>query len=454
VLLQGLIILAYVPWLAVSWRSLGRWPAVSADFAVAAMLGDALRAMVWGPDANARWEVTAVAGGVALLALLGLLATWRGVGDQQDRVPTFTRNDDASLPSPRWFGGLVLALYLAAPIVVMALASLERPMYKTKFVLLATPPLYVLVGVGVAAIGRWVARLLGRRGVGVIAGALVMLGVLAPSASGLGRLYWDRATYRDDYRGIAAYIAEAAGPDDAILINAPSQIETFGYYYQGTLPIYPLPRQRPIDVHGTVAELEALAERHDRIYAVLWATNESDPERVIEGWLDIHAFKAMDRWFGDVRLAMWALPRSTEGAIVAPAGHLLGGQVRLSGYSILTPEPVAGDVLQVALHWEALAPIAERYKVFVHLVDAGGTIVAQRDSEPGGGARLTSDWAPGEGVTDLYGLLILPDVPPGDHLLRVGMYALDGGERLPVSLDGRPIGDAIDLARVHVGGAE
>jgi hypothetical protein len=327
-------------------------------------------------------------------------------------------------------------------------------MYKTKFVLLATPPFYVLVAAGVVAVGRWAARLSRRRVAGIVVASLLALGSLAPAAQGLARLYWDPTTFRDDYRGIAAHIATTAGPYDAILINAPSQIETLGYYYQGPLPVYPLPRQRPLDVAGTLAELEALATRYEHLYAVLWATNESDPERVIEGWLDAHAFKAMDRWFGNVRLAMWALPRSPEGAEVAPAGHVLGGQIRLNGYSVLTAEPAGGEVLQVALHWEALAPIAARYKVFVHLVDAQGAIVTQRDSEPGGGARLTSDWVPGEAVTDLYGLLIPPDTPPGEHILRVGMYGLNDGRRLVVALEGREIGDAIDLARVTVGEGE
>ena len=523
-LLQGFIVLAYVPWLAVSWRSLRNWPAVSADFSVAAMLGDALRVSVWGPAAEAGRAATAAALGVAALALPGVVGLLLGDLTEQDKVPRhtvapYTRGNDASAspgasssaggdvssasrslatlgtttrahaperrrprrqvsrpanrgPSltlgttegtlgtaeealgaatPRWFGAVLLGLYLVTPIALMALASLGRPMYKTKFVLLATPPLYVLVAAGAVALGRWAARLTQRRVVSAMVIGLVMLGALAPAAKGLARVYWDESTYRDDYRGMAAYIAATAGPNDAILINAPSQVETFGYYYRGPLPWYPLPRQRPIDAEDARDELEAMAARHDRIYAVLWATNESDPERVIEGWLDDHAFKAMDRWFGDVRLAMWAMPRSTEGAVVEPAGYALGDALRLDGYSVLTPEPTGGDVLQVALHWEALAPVAVRYKVFVHLVDAAGVIVAQRDSEPGGGARLTTGWAPGEGVTDLYGLLIPPDTPPGDHVLRVGMYALDGGERLPVTLDGQPIGDAIDLTRLHVG---
>jgi mannosyltransferase len=446
--LQGLIVLAYLPWLAVSWRSLRNWPAVSTDFAVLAMLGDALRVAVWGPAVAARRAVTAAALGVVALTVPGLVGMRRGA------APSAAPEGTLRGARPRWFGALLLALYLVVPIALMAVASLGRPMYKTKFVLLATPPLYVLVAAGAVSLGQWVGarvhRRGGRRALAAAVTGVALVGALAPAAQGLARLYWDTSTYRDDYRGIAAYIAATAGPNDAILINAPSQVETLGYYYQGPLPWYPLPRQRPIDADDARAALEAIAARHDTVYGVLWATNESDPERVIENWLDSHAFKAMDRWFGDVRLALWALPRATEGVPVHAAGHLLGDTVRLAGYSVLTPAPAGGDVLQVALHWEALAPMAERYKVFVHLVDTSGTIVAQRDSEPGGGARLTSDWAPGERITDLYGLLLPPGTPPGEHVLRVGMYALNGGERLPVTHDGAPLGDAIDLTSLHV----
>ena len=58
-------------------------------------------------------------------------------------------------------------------------------------------------------------------------------------------------------------------------------------------------------------------------------------------------------------------------------------------------------------------------------------------------------------MIDLYGLVIPAEALPGEHVLRVGMYGLDDGQRLPVTLDGgvvpnAEIGDAIDLTRVTI----
>jgi len=107
--------------------------------------------------------------------------------------------------------------------------------------------------------------------------------------------------------------------------------------------------------------------------------------------------------------------------------------------------------LQLTLFWEATQPVSTRYKVFCHLLDAAGNIVGQRDSEPGGGLRLTSDWPPQQLIPDNYGLLIPPGTPAGRYALRVGMYGLDDGMRLPVSVDGREVGDSIDLDEIIIG---
>jgi hypothetical protein len=279
---------------------------------------------------------------------------------------------------------------------------------------------------------------------------LLVAAVCVASTYSLYSLYYDARYYRDDYRGIIAYINATAGPEDAILINAPGQIETVDYYYHGSLAQYPLPLERPMDAARTEAALQAIVERHARVYAILWATGDSDPERFVEGWLDQHCFKALDSWFGNVRLAVYAVPRSPSPEIQHPLDLILGEAIRLKGYSLLTPEPRSGDIVQLTLYWEAVQAVKERYKVFTHLVDGRDNIVSQRDSEPVGGSRLTSDWSPGEVIVDNYGLQIPPGTPPGEHILRIGMYSLTDGRRLPVSEAGQSVGDAIDLLRLTI----
>ncbi|MGB9879297.1 MAG: hypothetical protein ACPLRM_00920, partial [Anaerolineae bacterium] len=194
-----------------------------------------------------------------------------------------------------------------------------------------------------------------------------------------------------------------------------------------------------------------LVEKHQRIFAILWATDESDPERFIEGWLDEHCYKAIDLWYGNVRLVIYAVPATpAEQRIEHPLSVNLGNKVRLLGYSLLTKELRPGDILQLTLFWQAIARMNERYKVFTHVIDPYGHLVGQRDAEPGGGAKITTIWQEGEQVIDNYGLLILPGTPPGEYAIEIGMYHLENGQRLPVIERGQEIGDHVLLQSVHI----
>jgi hypothetical protein len=236
-----------------------------------------------------------------------------------------------------------------------------------------------------------------------------------------------------------------------VLINAPSQIETFDYYYAGRLPVYPLPRQRPLDEVETESDLQQMIQGRGRIFAVFWATDESDPQRFVEGWLDQHAYKAMDLWYGRIRLVAYGVPAlTTSGEVEYPRQVNLGNQVRLLGYSLPTTEVMPGDILQLTLFWQATAPIGERYKVFTHVLDGYGHLVGQRDAEPGGGAKITTIWKEGERIVDNYGLPVLPATPPGDYAIEIGMYALSNGQRLLVMEGDQAVGDHIVLQQVRV----
>jgi hypothetical protein len=216
--------------------------------------------------------------------------------------------------------------------------------------------------------------------------------------------------------------------EDAILLNAPGQIDIFSYYYKGPLSIYPLPGERPLDERKTERALEEIAAKHPRLFALLWATEESDPARFIEGWLDRRAFKALDLWYGNVRLALYATPHPTRSEEIRyPREILFGERIRFLGYNLLNTEVAAGDILPLTLFWEALGPIEERYKVFIHLLDDQDHIVGQRDAEPG---KITTTWQEEEVIADNYGVFIPPGTPPREYRVEMGIYSLHSGERL------------------------
>jgi hypothetical protein len=88
------------------------------------------------------------------------------------------------------------------------------------------------------------------------------------------------------------------------------------------------------------------------------------------------------------------------------------------------------------------------YKVFVHLYDKDGQIVAQRDRLPGLDVRPTTDWEEGEVLADRYTVQLEADVAPGVYQLAVGMYDPATGERLAAY---GPDGERLDQDRVFLG---
>jgi len=454
--LQAIIAASYLPWLFLARAQLRAWPAISEPLQLTTLALDLLRVFSLGLSVEPRPGLALA--GFAMLLLLGIF-TLRSDPRQQTKAVAGHLSGSTLC--------VISLLYLFVPIGMMYVLSLRRPMYNPKFLLLCTPPFCLFLAQGTVSLARkrgfcWqpaetTTIAVGRPISRIWSWLRIVLSVTAIAFVAISSLYSLRAYYfdpryaRDDYRGIAEYIQAVEREDDAILINAPGQIETFTYYYRGGLPLYPLPRQRPLDEAQTEADLRQMIQGRKRIFAVLWATDESDPGRFVEGWLDQHTYKAMDSWYGNVRLVVYAVPvELAEEGIAHPLHVNLGNKVRLLGYNLPTTEVMPGDILQLTLFWQAIAPINERYKVFAHVLDAHGHLVGQRDAEPGGGAKITTIWKESELVVDHYGLPILPATPPGDYMIEIGMYSLSDGQRLPVLEEGRSVGDYIILQSVRI----
>ncbi|MGB9301511.1 MAG: glycosyltransferase family 39 protein, partial [Anaerolineae bacterium] len=387
---QLVIAALYLPWLRLAGGQLTTWPAVSESLSLRFLLEELLRVFSLGLSVEPR--TTPVVMGFGVLLLLGTLPfLFWPPGQRRPGLPEI-------LPRPELDGLLCCVLYLCLPVLAMYVLSLSRPAYDPKFLLLVAPAFCLVVGRGTS--GEWLtadgegrARAVTR---GCLAGLLLVFVVVA-SALSLRNYYYDERYARDDYRGIASYISAAGQEGDAIILNAPGQIEIFSYYYRGDLPIYPLPGQRPLDEGKTREALEQIVGQHRQLYALFWGTDESDPGRFIEGWLDQRTFKALDSWFGNVRLVIYAVPRAEISAeIQHPLELMLGDEIALLGYSISSSEVASGDILHLTLFWQASKPIDQRYKVFTHILDARSHIVGQRDAEPVGGTRPTTTWQEGD----------------------------------------------------------
>ena len=86
-----------------------------------------------------------------------------------------------------------------------------------------------------------------------------------------------------------------------------------------------------------------------------------------------------------------------------------------------------------------------------HLLDKDNLIQGQKDSLPVGGTLPTSCWVKDEIIVDEYEIPIQPDAPPGQHVIEIGMYQLETGQRLPViSQEGQIIGGRILLEEITI----
>ena len=353
---------------------------------------------------------------------------------------------DGAMRLLRLVGALV---GLITMIIGLILAfDLYKPAY-LKFLLAVLPPFHLLLAHGAFNLSLPVRRLplATRRVMGAanLAPLLLLAVLLLPS---LRNLYFDPAYARDDYRQIAADIEALARPGDGIILNAANQWEVFTYYHRAGAPVYPIPRSRPPHPDQVTAELEEIGATHRRLFALYWGDAESDPQKLVESWLATHAYPAGDRWVGHVRLAIYGLGTLPQEPTV-PLEATVGGTIHLRGYAVGEGPFAPGEVIPITLFWETDEPVPERYKLFVHLLDGAGNLVAQTDAEPLGNLLPTTLWSPGEVVIDRHGVLLPPTLPAGEYTLSVGLYNLMTGERLPV-VSGEVRNDHLVLGTVQV----
>lgn len=256
--------------------------------------------------------------------------------------------------------------------------------------------------------------------------------------------YWPDPGLPDAYvSDFSEFLSDVVRPGDALLLVPPELLAPVSRQGSSAVEIYLLP-----DPAEAPARLESLSRGHRRLFILL-----GENEGTVERWLNRHAYRADDRWFGSLRLALYgttALPPPDQPAEMS--GAHFGDCIELTGIDLPGQEFRPGDVVPLTLFWRAYQPVAGNFKVFVHLLNAEGRLVAQRDSEPVGGQRPTATWQVGESVTDRYGVLLPDGLPAGRYRLIVGLYLPPGGDRLPVTVGrGMPSGDHLVVGTVIVG---
>lgn len=407
-----LTILLYLPWLPTAWTQITSWPTTGQPIPTS----EALTTIVGWFSLGITYQLSESSVAFTFFALFGLL-----VFPQQDGKRS-------------WWRMLVPVLWVVITLGGFLALGLFREA-NLKFLIPAQIAYALWIGRGV-----WILWTLKPRRTAPIfqaspklATGFGVLALLVALVSGLQPLYSAAPFQRDDYRGIVTTITTNPRDDDAVILNAPGQMEVFRYYYGDGGSVYPLPIGLTVDNDATLAAVREIIASHERIYAVLWGTSERDPQNLVENTLDTEAFEIDNRWFGNVRLVRYVSPQPMRATV--ESGAIFGENITLASYALSGNGAVyqPDDVLQVQLDWQPDAPVDRRYKIFIQLLSPDGLVVAQRDSEPGGGLLPTDSWKPGETIRDRHALLIPDDLPPAHYRLIIGFYNPDAPqERLPV----------------------
>ena len=337
--------------------------------------------------------------------------------------------------------------WVVIPFVVGYLVSLFRPMYAERYLVVSSLPVVLLVARAIAAAfqlrpvgsvpGNFSTMASSPSMVGIVAG-LGSLALVAGLAAGplynvwIGR--YVKSTYNTHVRDVEALIR----PNDAIILDGTSQLPLYHYYVHQPWAMFPLPRDVPLNLSRTTAELQDISAKHTGAWIFLYATTDYDPNYRVARWLTQHAYRGFDDWAVTGRLQYY---RFDDPANLPVTGSAIafGNQLQLVRFGEDLRNAAAGDSAPLALYWQRPNTNGPRLRISLRLVDQSGFTWAQSDQEVGGDFFDEGDWPAGATLEDHHALQIPPGTPPGSYRMLLNTYRADNGEPLPPAGTGAPI---------------
>ena len=392
---QIVLALLYAPWLLATWGTLTTYPGAADSPSWAAMGVRSLSVFAVGETVPAAQRI-----GWAGLAACGAIAG----------AASLARAGDAGRRAL-----VVLASYWLVPVLVTWVSARSRPLFNERYLIAAAPPFYLLLAAAIASnVG---ARSFLRRALG----GIFVLALLVGAGLSLDRAYTDPAFSKTiGWRELATTMRRlAAGMPLAqtrLVDNAPDPTL---WYYTGPLPHLTLPpaaHDRAASQRA-VAELAAADVRRvilARKGSASWDASDIAPTTLAGAYTLIGETPVRD-WMVQV----YVRPPTT----LTSVGVRFANGVTLAAAAVepLTLSP--GGIVAVHLRWEGgPEALAGSEKVFLHLVDEEGKLIAQ-DDRPLDGRT---------GTVISYGIRLPLSLASGHYRLLAGLYdpAQPGAPRL------------------------
>ena len=259
----------------------------------------------------------------------------------------------------------------------------------------------------------------------LVIGHCSLLILLLISLLGLRAYFFDPSVAKDDVRGVAHYLQEAAGPDDLILI--PDGDWSLTFVYQGTAPVEMpgLP-----DEDKMWANLARWTTRPRRVFVMNYRQGiGGDQREIIPFALEKAGALHTRQDFGDILVRVYHLDQPVEPPALAPIGARFDPLTLAQGW--VEAESPADTALTLALRWR-LPPSpqrggdgggVQRHGLTIRLLDVDGWPLAAHDTllldEQ---LRPTDHWPVGQETTTYHVLPIPPSIPPLTYTLALGLY--------------------------------
>lgn len=413
---------------------------------------------IWKAPLPAAWQI-------AIPTLTGLLALLAFVHfpSQRETKVTFYASRFTWYPSPL----LLITLLLLVPFIVANLLLLRNHLafFGERYFIIMVPWLLLLAAVGANKLAEW--RISERRTGGaqhnplfiihhasrsfiIHHSPLIILLLAALPIPG----QWSVPASKEAWRQSAAYLAQHAAADHAILIHPDWVRFPFQYYFQGPGQTYAafstVTPETALD-----GPLQGVVNDHPVIWLIQSHLDAPDPERRVEQWLAARYPLVTEIYPPGIALKGYA-PGYQLAALPAEASPVnlqFQNGLSLIGYQaeaeVSATDPLfhpPSGWLHVTLYWTASQAVSDQARPFVHLVGPEGIWGISLD-RPGDALDFypPAHWpARDDGAYPIIrhdlDVNLNPATPPGVYQLVVGMQG-DEQQYLLRQVEVRPLGD-------------
>ena len=381
VLAQVAILALFAPWLAVALPRMRSW-SVAEPFSLRVFVQLYATLLTLGISTYVERYTWLVAPFFALIATGVAALCWSSA--RQRTVQTAENQPEAKATretSAKLSIALLLGLFLIVPTLVVYVLTQPRglfyaPRVEARYLVLFAPAFYLLLAWSLTLLYRRV-RWLG------VAGLIFVAATFVWTLPG----HYAGRYLRDEHQTMVRIIAAYAQPGDAVLLVAGNRHPIFGYYYErlpagpARPPVYAVPQHSlQITADNVETELAPLAAKHTRLWLAQVNAAMQDAEGRVQSWLDQRYATLLGFSFAHNALTLYGGPGEL---VMMQPGNLmpqyglaipLGSEASLLGYDLPTDEFRAGDVVRLALYYEAL----HQMEATLYMVNGEGQLLDQR----------------------------------------------------------------------------